>query len=239
VSATPVVTPAVTAPGYATPAASSSGVLFQDDFSSLAASQANGWPFGSGNGVSSVWSPGAATLTVSNTDTFVARAPAGNFDNFGLETEAGPVTNQYAEYGLLFRATFGANGNVSSGYLFSVSSDGKYWLSKLIDGQWASPSPIEPAASPAIKQGMAQNDLRVLADGPQITLFINGTAVNTLTDSSLTSGQAAAYVATENNPPASVAFREWRLLTSGAATVQWLVPAVPTPAAAQPTPTAP
>ncbi len=81
--------------------------------------------------------------------------------------------------------------------------------------------------------------LRVLADGPQITLFINGTPVNTLSDSSLASGQAAAYVAAEDNPPASVAFHELRVLSSGVATVQWLVPAVPTAPGVQATPTAP
>jgi hypothetical protein len=228
-------TPAASA-GGASPIVNAAGVLLQDDFSSLAASQANGWKFGTGNGYSAAWSPGAQTITVSNTRYSVDSWVSGTYDNFGLETDAGPVTNQYAEYGMLFRATTGANG-VSSGYLFGVSSDGRYWLGKLINGQWVNPSPIPVTASPAIRQGAAQNVLRVLADGPQITLFINGMVVNSLVDNSLASGQVAAYTAAQANPPATVAFHEWRVLTSGAATVEWLVPAVPTAPAVQATPT--
>jgi hypothetical protein len=213
-SATPAVSTAPTVPVV--------GLLLGDDFSSLEASQADGWKFGTGDGYSSVWSPGAQTITVSNTRYFVASWAGGTYDNFGVETDAGPVTGQYAEYGILFRATTGANG-VASGYLFAVSSDGRYWLSKMLDGQWVNPSPIPATASAAITQGPERNLLRVLANGPQITLFINGVVVNSLVDDSLSSGQVAAYVAAEDNPPASVAFHDWYVLTSGAATVQWLV----------------
>jgi hypothetical protein len=69
--------------------------------------------------------------------------------------------------------------------------------------------------------------LRVLANGPQIRLFINGTLVGTATDSSLTSGGVGFYIAAEDAPPAVVAYHGLRILTSSEASADWHLPPEP------------
>ncbi len=72
------------------------------------------------------------------------------------------------------------------GYAFIVFANGSYELVKYDDN--GDPTRlIQPTASSAIHQGLnQQNDLKIIADGEQITLFINGKQVNQYTDSSST-----------------------------------------------------
>jgi hypothetical protein len=215
-----------TSSAASTPAAQSSGggALFHDDFSSQQASQSKGWTFGAGQGYTIAWTPGAQVITVSGANQYQVSMPVGlAVDNFGAETTANPTGNGYAEYGLAFRVT--SAGNASSGYAFVVSSDGRYALIKSVNGTWVS-DVISPTTTTALKQGSAPNTLRVLAQGPQITLFINGTAVASATDSTLTSGSLGFYVAARNAPPASVAFHNLTVLPAGTAMVQWLLPSL-------------
>ncbi len=194
------------------------GVLFQDDFSSQQASQANGWEFTASNGATAAWAPGAMVITETNSSAYDTNFLNGPYTDFGAATTAGPTGANYAEYGLAFRASAGNNG--FTGYVFEISSDGRFWLSKSVNGSWEGQL-LAPAASPAIKQGAAQNVLRVLANGSQIRLFINGTPVGTVTDTSLTSGGAGFYIAAEDAPPAVVAFHGLRVLTSTEAMSEW------------------
>ncbi len=225
--------PAGAAIGSPTPASTAPptpGVLFQDDFSSQQASLANGWALGSGNGANVTWTPGAIVITETNQGSYDANFLTTPYDNFGAETSAGPTGSSYAEYGIVFRATSASNG--FTGYVFEVSSDGRFWLSKSVNGNWEGQL-LAPAASSAIKQGAEQNALRVLASGPQIKLFINGTLVGTAADTSLTSGGVGFYIAAEDAPPAAVAYHGLRILTSSAAIADWHLPSQPaaTPAA--------
>jgi hypothetical protein len=216
-----VTNPAGLAAGSPTP---TPGVLFQDDFSSQQVSQALGWEFNSYNGATSAWAPGAMVMTETNSTSYDANFLNGPYDNFGAETSAGPTGANYAEYGVVFRASSGSNG--FTGYVFGISSDGRFWLSKSVNGSWEGQL-LPNAASSAIKQGAAQNVLRVLANGPQIRLFINGTLVGTATDSSLTSGGVGFYIAAEDAPPAVVAYHGLRILTSSEASADWHLPPEP------------
>ncbi len=216
-------------PAGATP--STSGVLFQDDFSSQQASLASGWHFISGKGVASTWIPGAMVMIQTNPTSYDYDFPSASYDNFGAEVKASPDGTTYAEYGVLFRATSTSIG--LSAYVFEVSSDGRFWLSKVTNNSLQGGQLLAPAASSAIKQGAAQNVLRVLANGSQIRLFINGTFVGEVTDASFSSGGIGFYIAAENAPPAIVNFHSLRILTASEAIADWNSQAEPatTPAA--------
>lgn len=80
-----------------------------------------------------------------------------------------------------------SDGLCSNCYIFQYSHDGSYsvWL---ING--SSETPLQSwTTSTAINQGGAWNDLRVIAQGSNLSFYINGTLVWTGTDSTYTSGR--------------------------------------------------
>jgi hypothetical protein len=59
-------------------------------------------------------------------------------------------------------------------FLFAVTPDGRYWVSRRLDGKWA-PNPISMKPSPDVKKGPHQtNSLHVHFEGQNVTLFVNG-----------------------------------------------------------------
>jgi hypothetical protein len=118
------------------------------------------------------------------------------FADATYELEATPIEGTMDNgYGMLFRVDSKA-GNF---YLFKVSSDGYVYIglcqnncaqsTALVDRDWF--------ASPAVKQGHDQtNHLRVLADGPQMTFFVNGAEVGQANDNTLHKGDIGLVVET-------------------------------------------
>ena len=139
-----------------------------------------------------------------------------HFGDFDLRVEAravaGPVDNGY---GVVFRLQNKDNNQVDDDnyYLFLISSDGYYRVSRAFDGSERIIS--DWIASPLVNQGMdAVNHLRVVAQGDQFRFSINdqpvqlcipespdgestfdalgncmGAMVDTLTDATIPSGQ--------------------------------------------------
>jgi serine/threonine protein kinase len=202
---------------------SSAGVLFSDDFSSEQASKDKGWTFDSGDNVDYTWSPNKFTISVKKKQWYGWKSPGDKYDDFGAEIEAQAVTNDYAEYGLVFRISGSDN---ASFYVFAVTTDGKYFLQKRVDGAWASTDPVSSTASDAIKAGTGRNTLGVLARGSEILLFINDTLVNTVTDDSIASGKLGAYAATgSSNAQSQVSFYHLTVLDADQAATDWGAPA--------------
>jgi len=120
---------------------------------------------------------------------------------------AGPLNNGY---GLLFRV----DGTTDTFYVFEVSGDGYIWIGycenlceddevALVGGDWF--------PSPAVETGLhATNQLRVVADGPKMTFFVNGVEVGRTSDNRLTEGDIAIMVEALGEGDIRVAFDNFK-----------------------------
>jgi serine/threonine-protein kinase len=212
------VTPPSSKPS-ATPV-SESGMLFTDDFKSQQASTDKGWLFDKSDNTEYAWSDGKMVITIKKKQWIGWNTPGGTFDDFGAEVEAQAMGSDYAEYGLIFRIS--GSGDNRSYYTFAVTTNGKYYLQKRVDGQWADTDPVSPTASAAVKTGNNKNVLRVLARGDKITLYVNGTLINTVKDDSVASGKIGAFAATgSDNTNAQVSFTRFTVLSPDKAIAEW------------------
>ncbi len=107
------------------------------------------------------------------------------------------------------------------------------------------PPLVPPTQSQAIRTGNARNVLAVVAQGPNIALYINGTLVHTVQDSSVTAGKVGIFAGTQNQPPATVAFFRLSIYDAATAAALWGTAApgaaatsAPAPATASPAPSA-
>jgi hypothetical protein len=211
-----------------------SGVLFSDDFSSQKASEDRGWIFDTGENVDTVWSANKLTLSIKKKNSLGLSWPDGTYDNFGAEAEGQATSNDYAEYGIIFRV--GGEQDSRTYYIFGVNTDGKYYLQKKVDGNWADTDPVPATASSYIKP-KAKNVLGVLAQGNKISLYVNTFLVKTITDDSISEGMVGVFAGTgKDNDSAQVAFSRLTILTAEKAKADW--GATPAVEGAQPTPTA-
>jgi hypothetical protein len=214
---------------------SSAGVLFNDDFSSQTASVDSGWVFDTGDNVDTTWAPNQFIITLKKKQWIGLSWPDGTYDNFGAEAVAQPTTDEYSEYGIVFRVS-GDNTDTRSYYTFAVTTDGKYYVQKKVNGKWADTDPVKATASSYVKKGKARNTLAVLTQGSQISLYINDSPVKTITDDSITEGQVGIFIATGDNDSAEVTFSRLTILTAEKAKADW--GATPDTGTTQPTATA-
>jgi len=215
----PSTRPTLTPSSNGTVAPPAAGVLFDDDFQSQQASQDKGWSFEPGDYVDYTWSAGKMTIVIKKKNWLGLNWPDGNYDDFGVEIEAQPVTSTHTEYGIVFRV--GGSSDARSYYIFGVTSEGKYYLQKKINGTWHGTDPVSATSSQYIKPGQAKNILRVLARGDQIALYINGFLVNTVTDDSISSGSVGIFAGTGDNDSAAAAFTRVTVLNAEQAAADW------------------
>jgi|GEM_PF-4785156 len=207
-----------------------SGVLFNDDFSSQQASEDKGWSFKASDNVDRSWSAKKLIVSIKQKQYLGLDWPDGAYDDFGAEIEAQP-NSASAEYGIAFRISE----DKENYYVFGITTDGKYYLDKLINDDWADPSPVNKTASQYIKQGKAKNTLAVLAQGDKISLYINGFGVKTVTDKSLADGQVGVFAGSGSSNSAEVAFSRMTILSVVKAKAEFGSAPGPAPGA-QPTP---
>ncbi len=194
--------PTATAPVLA----NTSGILYDQDFGTLQRAEDLGWKNSSDANATYAWAPYEATITVSEASAVDWSLIAGTYSDFGALVALQPVGPGYSEYGLVFRWSSNADGSNAQGYDLAVTTDGTYRLYKSLNGKWVEPALIPPTSSPYIRQGNAYNVLGVLAQGPQLSIYIDGTLVNTVTDSSVSSGSIGFVAGTQDKPPAAVSF---------------------------------
>jgi len=188
------------------------GILFDDDFSSEQVSKDKAWQLSLGENVDAIWSPNKITLAVRKSRTLGSTRPAGlDLKDYGVLVQAQPEDKPGTNYGIMFRVAGSASGR--SYYLFAVTLDGMYYLQKKVDGKWIDTDPVSISPSPYLKQGALMNRLGVLAEGPRISLYINGNLVKTITDDMNTSGEVGLAVVTGENPLARVAFSRMTIYT--------------------------
>ncbi|MBI3734706.1 MAG: DUF1080 domain-containing protein [Chloroflexi bacterium] len=116
---------------------------------------------------------------------------------------AGPAT---LEYGIVFRISLDGE----DFYGFTVRHDGKYSVFRRHNKRFTNLITASPAS--AIKRGGEVNHLKVIAQGSQMAVYVNGEWLNTVSDSAFARGALGLMI--NNQPPdpnAKVAFDNVRV----------------------------
>ena len=217
VAAAPAAVPSAAAP------TSASGVLFEDDFASKQASEAKGWTFKSLGQIDYTWSSNQL-ITSSKKDGGLLRGFAkGDYDDIGLEAEAQFVSSAAAGAGLEFR--YSEANSERSFYEFAITTNGEYYLSRT--GPGISTDLVGLTPSSLIKPAPSRNMLGVLVIGSSISLYINRTLVQTVTDTMIPAKGKAGLTAYLDSAQASVAFSRFTVYTPDQAKKAWSAAAAP------------
>jgi hypothetical protein len=150
---------------------------FFDDFSN----PASGWSVGEDDDIRTEYLNGEyRTLTKNNRNMYFFSAPTCDRVNYVVEVDARWEGIPGASYGLIF----GITGNTPDEfYLFHVNTAFmEYELLRFDDGHRIVPRSF----SGAIKAGTDSNHLKVIRNGDQITLEVNGEVLGTVTDDKFT-----------------------------------------------------
>lgn len=135
-----------------------------------------------------------------------------NFGDGTYEVEATPIEGTIDNgYGMLFKV----DSDDQLFYIFKVSSDGYVFVGRceencaqveaLVDQDWF--------ASPAVNQGLeVTNKLRVVADGSQMTFFVNESQVGEVVDETLKTGDIGLLAETFTPGGLRVAFDNFRVM---------------------------
>ncbi|MBK9051023.1 MAG: hypothetical protein IPL78_08935 [Chloroflexi bacterium] len=153
---------------------------------------------------------GVFEFTIKVPDQFFWSTGGENFGDGTYEVEAtqiaGPVDNGY---GMMFRI----DNETDSFYLFEVSGDGFVLIARcgsacedyqvLVEDSWFT--------SPAVNQGTNNtNLLKVEASGSNMTFFVNGQSVGTVTDATLAAGDIGVFVETFSEGGVTVHFDNFK-----------------------------
>lgn len=95
-------------------------------------------------------------------------------------------------------------------YLFLISGDGYYAIAKYEDGNeidyLTGEKPDYYVESEIISQGNTTNQMRIRCEDDELTLFVNGTELVTVTDSAFADGQLGVAVTTYVEDPLTIDF---------------------------------
>jgi hypothetical protein len=153
------------------------------------------WPTGYSEYSAIAFSDGFLKLTaLSDVDGWRVTWPT--IDDFYLEaTLQTPECSGSDHYGLMFRVP--ADSQAGKGYLFGITCDGRYSLRRW-DGT-VMHFPVNWTAHNAIIKGEnVVNKLGVMAQGQNITLYINGQKVQEVADSNYLEGKFGFFVGGTN-----------------------------------------
>jgi hypothetical protein len=166
--------------------------LFEDDFSD----PTSGWAVYSDAEVKMGYEDGEYSILVKgqNLIAWSLNERAGTFKDFILEVDArqvsGPDNN---DYGLLFRYQ-----DEDNFYSFGVSGDGYYSLYKKVRGEWV--AIVDWTESAYVNKGRSTNRLKVVAKGPEISLYVNDHFLTKVQDESIDEGYIGIYAGTFDEP---------------------------------------
>lgn len=190
--------------------AEDSGILFQDDFSS----STSGWDSVRDNEAITDYENGSYRIWVNKTNyNYWANPGLGDKlpGDVSVEVEAfklaGPDVNSY---GVMCRYT--VVNDMSNFYYFAVSSDGYEGIFKvqnseeslLSDGKGMKPSS-------QVHPGAAMNRIRAVCVGNTLTLYVNGQQVDSVTDDSLSNGDAGLIAGSYDEVGVDVSFDNFKV----------------------------
>lgn len=165
--------------------------LFSDSF----VDNSKGWATGSGPGYSSAIGNNEMTLSEANHKILDEPVPRSNatpatFSDFLVTTTFTILkADQNDSVGLYLRG----NDQLSQGYFVDIFGDNTYDIVKVFPDSGKDIFLISPTSSSAINAVGQPNKLTVIMKGSSIVLLINDKAVNSITDSTYTSGQIALF----------------------------------------------
>jgi serine/threonine protein kinase len=127
------------------------------------------------------------------------KLPNQDFSNFILSVEATPGdSSEHYSYGLAFREN-----SAGHTYAFEVGNDGLYGIF-LFEGEWVTLK--DWSSTDAVKAGQT-NELTVVAEGDNLTFFVNEQELTTIEDDALSAGTIGLVVEIfEEDSSASVDF---------------------------------
>lgn len=165
--------------------------LFFDDF----VDNSKGWSVGDIAGYTRTVERGKLTLTGTNHRILIESLPTTTvFNDFALTAIFTLMQgDENDKVGLYLRG----DSNLDHDYRIEIFGDGRYAVTKeALDfyNQELSTLLIKPSRSDALKPAGKQNTLSVIMKGPTLVLTMNGTVVNTITDTDYTHGQIALFV---------------------------------------------
>jgi hypothetical protein len=135
----------------------------------------------------------------------IATFSAGDFQDFILQADMRSVTGDGA-YGVVFRGT----SQPATFYIFQLNPGGQYQLIEWSQDLEQNRILIPWTASDAIRRDQNPNELKVVAQGPQITLYVNDQELASLTDEGLAGGEVGP-VATQQGHAAVSDIKAWKL----------------------------
>lgn len=173
-------------------------VLFQDDFSSTS----SGWDRTTTDTGSTDYQDGGYRIYVATDYSSVWANPGRSFGDVRVEAEGhkiGGVDDN--EYGVICRYE-----DVDNFYAASISSDGFFAIIRIIDGEFGYLGSDGMQPTDLINLGSASNTIRFDCVGSTLTLYVNGSQLISVTDSSFASGDVGLYAGTFGTPGADILF---------------------------------
>ncbi len=173
-----------------------------DDFSD----PASGWQAESDASAEVGYHEGVMHVLVRSPNLLAWTSAGREFSDFHLSVEAtqvaGPDDN---EYGALVRMK-----DANHFYIFSISGDGYYQVSKYDDGEREALSG-DWAPSEAVHPGAATNFLEVVCQGVTMTFLVNGVTLAQVEDNSYPRGDIGLYAGTFFEPGVETHFDNLRV----------------------------
>jgi hypothetical protein len=180
------------------PIESDPGILFMDDFSD----NTSGWDrYTDTDGITD-YENGIYRINVLDTRSDYWANPGKNLSDVRIEVDAtkagGPDDN---DIGVICRYK-----SVDDFYVFMISSDGYYGISKVVAGESELIGQESWLDSDAIKLGLDTNHIRVDCVGSQLSLYVNGVFITSVTDSEFSSGDVGLLAGTYDTPGTDIHF---------------------------------
>ena len=200
--AAPPATTAVPAPSATFTPGSSGRLVFEDDF--LAPGN---WDLGKDDSLQrKIIANGWLSVTVKLTDRFVVVYRPQSVPTVYIQASAmAPSCHTRDRYGVIFRVQ-----NSQNYYQFDVDCDGRYRLSKTVDGTLT--PLVNWTANAAIRAGSGSaNDLTVRATGANLAISANGISLAKVTDSTFSLGGFGFSVGSGLTGPYTAAFGKLRV----------------------------
>ena len=112
-----------------------------------------------------------------------------SYDDIVLETDGHAVSGPpFIEYGVVFRVAEDGK----SFYGYTITRDGRFTLFKYKDPDFS--DLITYTNDPSVKKEFALNHFKVVAQGNQIAIYLNDQWLNTISDSSFSSGSVGFFI---------------------------------------------
>jgi hypothetical protein len=182
-----------------------SNVLFQDDFSD----SSSGWDqFSDADGITD-YDNGSYRIRIDQPEfTFWANPGLGNSlpSDVRIEVDATKIGGpDFNDFGVICR--YSGTGNQASFYEFIISSDGYAGIVLVTDSSQdviSTDGQLQPFD--AIRQGSTSNHITAECFGNLLTLYVNGSVLTSVTDSTLTSGDVGLLASTYDEAGVDILF---------------------------------